>query len=145
MQSYHYLLSGIIIGAISFNASAVNIPNIQQSTGYDEIRTSNGIVCRQSMSGGPQLQIGALGGQNGSTSDHHYDGLYGNRYEGRDEAGVFIQFVMPIGAPERIDCSTIYDIEVEKQQLELQQLKAQVEILKKQAQLAGLKDLPELK
>lgn len=96
------------------------------------------------MSGGPQLQVGALGAKDGSDSGYGYDGMYGHRKEGRDEAGVFIQFVMPIGAPDRIDCTLIYDLEVEKQQLELEQLKAQVELLKKQAALAGLKDLPEL-
>ena len=129
---------------VTFNAFALNIPSLSSSSSYDEFKTSSGMVCRQSLSGTAQIQIGGVAAQDNSTDNNRYTGGFDDgRYE-KSESGVFAQIVIPIGQRNRIECKTLFDIEVEKQTLELQQLKAQIELLKKQAVLAGLKDLPEL-
>lgn len=130
--------------ALSFNASALNIPSLSSSNNYDEFRTSNGMTCRQSLSGTAQLQIGGVVSQNDTNDYNNYHNGYNNGFRDNNESGVFAQLVIPIGTRDRIECKTLYDIEVEKQVLELQQLKAQVEMLKRQAALAGLQNLPEL-
>lgn len=126
----------------SLSAQALSLPSLGTSNSYDEFRTSSGMTCRQSISGSAQLQIGGIAAQD--NSDDRYSGTsWNSRDYNRDESGVFVQLVVPIGVPDRIDCTTLYNIEVEKQQLELKQVKAQLEMLQRQAALAGLK-LPDL-
>ncbi|MGL5014033.1 MAG: hypothetical protein ACRC6V_07040 [Bacteroidales bacterium] len=128
---------------MSFGAQALSIPSLGTSSSYDEFRTSSGMSCRQSVSGGAQLQIGGIASKD--DSDDMYQGTnWSNRNYARDEKGIFMQLVVPLGVADRIDCTTLYNIEVEKQNLELRQLKAQIEMLQKQAALAGLGSLPEL-
>lgn len=132
----------ISIALISAGANALSLPSLGSSNNYDEFRTSSGMVCRQSVSGTAQLQVGGVASQDNSNDDYTGSNWNSRNYD-RDESGVFVQLVVPIGVPDRIDCTTLYNIEVEKQQLELKQLKAQIEMLQKQAALAGL-NLPEL-
>ncbi|MGL4843959.1 MAG: hypothetical protein ACRC2Y_04985 [Aeromonas veronii] len=87
---------------------------------------------------GPQLQIGALGSQNGSDSNHYYDDRYGNQRQDRDEAGVYVQFSMPIGGPERIDCSKLYSLAVKEKELQLAELEARIKEAETRAKMAGL-------
>lgn len=122
---------------------SLTLPSLGTSSAYDEFRTSSGMVCRQSVSGEAQLQIGGLASKDDS-EDSNYGVTWNRGNYQRDEKGMFIQLVIPIGVPDRINCKTLYDLEVEKQTIELQQLKTQIELLKKQAALAGLQNLPEL-
>ncbi|MGL5013950.1 MAG: hypothetical protein ACRC6V_06625 [Bacteroidales bacterium] len=133
----------ICLAVISSGAQAVTIPSLGTSSSYDEFRTSSGMVCRQAVSGGAQLQVGGSLSQDDSKDDYTGNGSNRRDYN-RDEKALFIQLVVPLGVPDRIDCTTLYNIEVEKQQIELQQLKAQIDLLKRQAALAGLQGLPEL-
>lgn len=133
----------ISFAVMSFSVQSLSIPSVGTSSNYDEFRTSSGMSCRQSVSGSAQLQIGGVASKDDS-NDHAYGTSWNSRDYTRDEKGVFIQLVVPLGITDRIDCTTLYNIEVEKQNLELQQLKSQIELLKKQAALAGLGALPDL-
>lgn len=137
--------AGIAISftVMAFSVQALSIPSLSSSSAYDEFRTSSGMTCRQSVSGSAQLQVGGVASMDDSEDDYT-GGSWNNRRYARDEKGVFVQLIVPIGVPDRIDCTTLYNLEIEKQQLELQQLKSQIELLKKQAALAGLGQLPEL-
>ena len=134
----------LVIGMMCSSASAMTLPSMGASNNYDEFRTSSGMTCRQSLSGVAQFQIGGLVSSDDNSDYNKYDSGYNHGNRNRDERGVFAQLVIPIGTQDRIECKTLYDIEVEKQHLELKQLKAQIELLKKQASLAGLPNLPEL-
>lgn len=138
MHRFRLTLACITI-AVSSIANAAYIPSVQQSTGYDEIKTSTGIVCRQSMSNQTYINMGVTGSQN-NYRDEGWDN-WNSRDNG--EAMVYVQMTIPIGSPERMDCSRIYDLEVERQQLEIQQLKTQLELLQKQSKLATM-NLPPL-
>lgn len=128
---------------MSCSVKALSIPSLSSSSSYDEFRTSNGMSCRQSVSGNAQLQVGGIASIDDS-EDNYYGSNWNNHRYASDEKGVFVQLVIPIGVPDRIDCTILYNLEVEKQQLELKQLKSQIELLKRQAALAGLEGLPEL-
>lgn len=65
-----------------------------------------------------------------------YDNLYGvNQYPDSNgiikDVGVYAKINIPIGAPKgRIDCVKLYEIELEKQRLELQQLRQELDNLR---------------
>ncbi|MGL4843848.1 MAG: hypothetical protein ACRC2Y_04415 [Aeromonas veronii] len=142
MFNYKNLLPCIILGAVSFNAVAMNLPSMSHSSGYDEIRTSDGMTCRSSMHGA-QLQIGALAGDGTDNNGYHYETNFGHQQRERDEKGVYIQLSIPIGGPDRVDCSKLYELELKRKQLELQQLEAQIQEAQARAKLLGA-DLPSL-
>lgn len=100
MHINHYLLPrkaiAILCTIASAGVCASNIPSLSGSSGYDEFRTSNGMVCRQAVGGGPQLQVGGTLSQ-GSSND---TAIGSRRDTNRDESGVFIQLVVPLGAPD---------------------------------------------
>ncbi|WP_051867790.1 hypothetical protein [Vibrio sp. ER1A] len=83
-------------------------------------------------------------GVTGSQTNFQDEGLNNWNNRNNDEAMAFVQVTIPIGAPERMDCSRIYNLEVERQQLEIKQLKAQLELMQKQNALANM-NLPPLK
>ncbi|MGL5306697.1 MAG: hypothetical protein ACRC9Y_11165 [Aeromonas veronii] len=134
----------LVIGLMCSGANAMSIPSMGSSNNYDEFRTSSGMTCRQSLSGVAQFQMGGMVSSDDNNDYNDYSSGYNRGNRNRDEKGIFAQIVIPIGTQDRIECKTLYDIEVEKQYIELKQLKAQLEMLKKQASLAGLPNLPEL-
>jgi len=47
------------------------------------------------------------------------------------DVGVYAKITIPIGAPkERLNCNTLYLLELEKKRLEVQKLKAEIQSLK---------------
>lgn len=133
------LLSTLLFSSFAF--SAVNIPTAPSSpTGYDEIRTSDGVTCRSSVGGNLQVYGGALT-VDGSESS------YGSGNPRYDEQGGFVGFAYSFGGSERIRCGRLAEIETERAQIELARLKEEIETLKRVRQLKLLEaegGLPKL-
>ncbi|MEZ5654830.1 MAG: hypothetical protein R3E04_02900 [Sphingobium sp.] len=97
------------------------------SGGEDSIETSGGTRCRQSMnSNGSYLDVGVAGSAASSLPQD------ANRYsfnDGRDrEATVYARVSIPLGKrPERIDCSRVYELELEKLRREVELLRLGIE------------------
>ncbi|MFS1430428.1 hypothetical protein LMH73_025765 [Vibrio splendidus] len=132
------LLSSLLFSGFAF--SAVNIPSAPSSpTGYDEIRTSDGVTCRSSVGGNLQVYGGALS-MDGSSASSYDDPNY-------DEQGGFVGFAYSFGGEKRIRCDRLAEIETERAQIELARLKEEIETLKRVRQLKLLEaegGLPEL-
>ena len=77
--------------------------------GQDEVHASDGTTCRSAVSGtGAYLDLGVIRGNNRSNND----------------VATYGRVVIPIGrTPKRVDCSRLYELEVERLQLELKLLK----------------------
>lgn len=86
------------------SAQSVNLPASRGGFSSDEITTSSGIRCRQAVDGGTTFDAGAVSDENGGV-------------------GVYGRITIPIGAPKRIDCSQLYDLEIEKLKAELESLR----------------------
>lgn len=86
--------------------------------GEDAITTSEGVRCSQSInSNGGYLDLGVAGGD----LNTYYTPDAGNQ---KQAAVGYARVIIPIGAtPRRLDCSRLYD-------LEIQRLKAEIELLK---------------
>ncbi len=95
-----------------YNAQSVqyglNLPQAPMSNGSDEIRAADGTSCKSSISSNrPVLDVGVLGNQD----------FYGNI----GSATVYGRVTMPLGQqPRRIDCTKLYQLEIERLSHELQ-------------------------
>ena len=91
---------------ISQNISGFNLPGVQLPQGHDEVRAADGTTCRSAVSGsGAYLDVGIIGNPDtGSAAGiSHYGRL-----------------VVPIGKKsKRLDCSRLYNLEVQRLELEL--------------------------
>lgn len=86
----------------------LNLPPIAVPFGQDEVRAMDGTFCRSSVSnGGAYMDMGVVG--NGG-------------YEDVPGAGaVYGRLIVPLGKqPRRIDCTALYDLEIQRLRLELQ-------------------------
>ena len=95
------------------------------SGGEDSIETSSGTRCRQSMnSNGAYLDMGMTGT---AASPNRYSGTgYGYSFgDQRDqEAMAYVRMTIPLGhRPDRIDCSKIYEMELDKLRREVELLR----------------------
>ncbi len=91
---------------ITQNLSGFNLPGVQLPTGHDEVRAADGTTCRSAVSGsGAYLDVGIIGNPDQSTASDisHYG-----------------RIVIPLGRQsKRLDCSRLYDLEVQRLQMEL--------------------------
>ncbi|MFC3325456.1 hypothetical protein [Mesorhizobium cantuariense] len=91
------------------NESGFNLPGVTLPQGQDEIRAADGTTCRSAVSGsGAYVDLGVIRGNSQSDND----------------VATYGRVVIPIGrTPKRVDCSRLYELEVERLQLELKLLK----------------------
>ena len=91
---------------VSQNISGFNLPGVQLPQGHDEVRAADGTTCRSAVSGsGAYLDVGIIGNPDSGAA-----------------AGVshYGRLVVPIGKKaKRLDCSRLYDLEVQRLELEL--------------------------
>lgn len=134
----------ISIMLISFRAvadsSSLNlaIPGSQQSYASDRIRADQ-VECQMAIGSSTNVEFGVVGilnqndpfnnyGSSGSVIDPNFD--YSNNKMVKD-VGVYAKITIPIGAPkERLNCNTLYQLELEKKRLEVQKLKAELQELR---------------
>lgn len=97
------------------------------SGGEDSITTPSGLTCRQSLNtGGPILDLGITGARSNNQGNDH---LFGNISEddGFNAIG-YARIVIPLGnRPERIDCSEVFELEIERLRKEVELLEAAIE------------------
>ncbi|NNE57746.1 MAG: hypothetical protein HKN36_06525 [Hellea sp.] len=95
----------------SYNQQGFNLPSSQRVTGQDVIRAPGGLSCQTAIaSNGPTLDVGVIG-----TND-----IYS-----RDSAAFYGRVTVPLGKkPKRVDCSRLYDLEIERLKMELALLRA---------------------
>lgn len=96
--------------------------------GEDSIETSSGARCRQSMNGnGAYLDMGVIGATNNSQDP--YVGPQSWQVRGQEDQAVgYVRFTMPLGKkPRRIDCTRLYEMELERLEREIELLRMAAE------------------
>ena len=121
-------LSGALMSVYAVSTSGqvgIVLPNSQQSFNHDEIRTSSGLSCRQAAGSHTNVEFGVVG------SDEQFDRSSfdptGESGTLNQRAAVYARITHAFGAPKRLDCSRVYDLEVER-------LKAEIELLRLEQQ-----------
>lgn len=106
-----YLRQGLITLALFGSAatSAASLP-----TGYDEFRAANGAMCRSTTASDSYVTLSGYGEENG-------------------DAGVQVEVTIPLtGTRDRLDCNRLYNLEMERLELDNARMKAELERLKNQ-------------
>lgn len=93
------------------NQNGFDLPGVTLPQGQDEVRAADGTSCASSIAGnGAYLDFGVIRGQTGR--------------DGSANLATYGRFVVPLGkGPKRLDCSKLYELEVERLKLELELLK----------------------
>ncbi|TJV41535.1 MAG: hypothetical protein E5Y02_17670 [Mesorhizobium sp.] len=96
------------------NESGFNLPGVTLPQGQDEVHAADGTTCRSAVSGsGAYLDLGVIRGNSQSNND----------------VATYGRVVIPIGrTPKRLDCSRLYELEVQRLQMELKLLKMGVNV-----------------
>lgn len=103
------------------------------SVGGDSVRGRDGTTCTQGTHTGPTLDFGVTGTQNTNSANSSSPTIVNNYFNGTSEStnstnggdfGVYARIVVPLGfEPERIDCTQLYSLEIERLKIELENLK----------------------
>jgi hypothetical protein len=115
--------------AMADNSSLnLQLPNAGSSYGTDKIRAGD-MECSASIGGATNFEIGATGIVNNATSP--FSSQDPNNPTTKD-IGLYARIVIPLDAPrERVNCNTLYQLELQARRLEVQKLQQELENLRK--------------
>lgn len=116
------------------NSLNLQLPSGPTSYQSDKFRAGD-LDCSNAIGGGTNLEFGVTGIINDAQDP----------FSGRDpinpqrkDIGVYARIVIPLDGPEeRINCNTLYKLELEKKQLEVLKLRREVDNLRRMAQGQG--------
>lgn len=137
MRKIWILLFGLFVGntalADSTNSSiGLQLPNAGSTYGQDSIRAGD-LDCKNAIGGATQLEFGVTG------IIDNYDSPFGsNSGQSEKDIGVFARIVIPLDGPkERINCNSLYELELRKKRIEVLKLQEELEALRKLNQNGG--------
>lgn len=114
----------------SADSSSLNLalPSSPSTYGEDSIRAGD-LDCKNAIGGATQLEFGVTGIVNNATSP--FGSRNSNQPQTKD-VGVYARIVIPLDAPaERINCNSLYQLELRKKRLEVLKLQAELDALKR--------------
>jgi len=106
----------------------LNLPSSPQSYASDRIRAGQ-LDCQNAIGSATNVEFGVVG-----FIDNQYQDPYSNTPDDAtmpttraSDIGVYAKITIPIGAPkERINCNTLYQLELEKKRMEVMKLKQEI-------------------
>lgn len=121
------LLSSQVIA--DSNSMSFSIPSISSVSGSDSIRAGD-LDCKNAIGGSTNFEIGMTGVINNVIMP-----VIGKPDEDNPQSkdiGIYARLIIPLDAPsERINCNTLYQLELQRRRLEVERLKQEIEYLKK--------------
>ena len=110
------------------NSLNLQLPSGPTSYQSDSFRAGD-LDCKNAIGGGTNLEFGVTGIIN--DADNPFEGPPALSQQ-RKDVGVYARIVIPLDGPkERINCNTLYQLELEKKQLEVLKLRREVENLRR--------------
>ena len=115
--------------AMADNSSLnLQLPNAGNSYGTDKIRAGD-FECSAAIGGATNFEIGATGIINNAVSPFGSEDPANPQTK---DIGLYARIVIPIDGPkERINCNTLYQLELQARRLEVMRLQQELENLKK--------------
>ncbi len=106
----------------------LNLPSTPQSYASDRIRSGT-LDCQNAIGSSTNVEFGVVG-----FIDNGYDSPFASTQRDMNypqvrtnDVGVYARINIPIGAPkERINCNTLYQLELEKKRMEVAKLKQEI-------------------
>ena len=114
--------------AIADNSSLnLQIPNASSSYGSDSIRAGD-LDCRNSIGGATNFELGVTGIVNNAVSPFESEDPLNPQSK---DLGIYARIIIPLDAPkERINCNTLYQLELSRRRLEVQKLQQELDNLR---------------
>ena len=125
----HALLLLVLVGTAMADSSSMSLslPSSGMSYGTDSIKAGD-LDCKNSIGGSTNFELGLTGVINNVTGIFSTEDL--NNPQSKD-VGVYARLVIPLDAPtERINCNTLYQLELQHRRLEIEKLRTEIEMLK---------------
>ena len=113
------------------DGSSLNLalPSSPSTYGQDSIRAGD-LDCKNAIGGATQLEFGVTGIVNNATSPFSSSNDALNPQT--KDVGVYARIVIPLDGPkERINCNSLYQLELRKKRLEVLKLQAELEALRR--------------
>ena len=126
---YTLILLTLCYSQVMADSSSINIalPNTGSSYGTDSIRAGD-LDCKNSIGGATNIEFGFTGVINNATSIFGSEDLLNPQTK---DFGVYARIIIPLDAPkERINCNTLYQLELQRRRLEVEKLRQEIEMLK---------------
>lgn len=106
----------------------ISLPGASQSYGQDSIRAGD-LDCKNSIGGATNLEFGITG-----VIDNYNSPFSGgsSSFDSSRDIGVFARITIPLDKPkERINCNSLYQLELRKKRLEVLKLQEELEALRR--------------
>jgi hypothetical protein len=134
----------LIVSLISSTAfaeqSSLNLalPSTPGAYGQDSIRAGD-LDCKNAIGGSTQLEFGVTG-----IIDNYQSPFGNNNGMSERDVGVYARIVIPLDKPkERINCNSLYELELRKKRIEVLKLQEELEALKRlNANNGGFEEQP---
>jgi len=129
IKSIVFVLLFFCTQAIAESSSmSFSIPSISTVSGNDSIRAGD-LDCKNAIGGSTNFEIGMTGVINNAIMP-----LIGKKDPNNPQLkdiGVYARLIIPLDAPkERINCNTLYQLELQRRRLEIERLKQEIEYLR---------------
>jgi hypothetical protein len=124
-----------LYGNVMAESSSLNLqlPSSPSTYGQDSIRTQDGLDCKNAIGGATNLEFGMTG------IIDNYESPFGDSNPSdinqTKDVGVFARIIIPLDAPkERINCNSLYQLELRKKRLEVLKLEEELQQLRRMNQ-----------
>ena len=123
--------------AVANSSTSINLqlPSGGSAFGTDSIKAGD-LDCSNSIGGATVFDVGLTGIVNNAVTP-----IIGKEDPNNPETkqlGVYARIVIPLDAPrERINCNTLYQLELQRRRLEVEKLRQEIELLKSMQQGDG--------
>ena len=120
------LLSSQVIA--DSNSMSFSIPSISSVSGSDSIRAGD-LDCKNAIGGATQLEFGVTGIIDNARSPFSSNDPLNPQSK---DVGIYARIVIPLDKPkERVNCNTLYQLELRKKRIEVLKLQQELEALRK--------------
>ena len=123
------LITLLLLTSTTAFAESLNlaIPNAPQNYQQDRFRSGD-MDCSNAIGSGANLEFGVMG----ILQNDDPFSLDSNSFGGRtNDVGVYGRIVIPLGGPkERINCNTLYELELHRRRLEIRKLEQEIQQLR---------------
>lgn len=136
MKKYIILVAMLLptYGMADNSGIGLTLPSAPSTYGQDSIRAGD-LDCKNSIGGATTFEFGVTGIIDNYSSPFS-DPDYGNTEK---DVGIFARIVIPLDKPrERINCNSLYQIELRKKRLEVLKLQQELEALKRLNEAGGV-------
>jgi hypothetical protein len=129
MKKIIFVLMFISGYAIAENSSLnLQLPNSNTTFGQDSFRAGD-LDCKNAIGGATNVEFGMTGIVDNATGPFSSEDPL--RPESKD-IGVYARIIIPLDGPdERINCNTLYQLELRKKRIEILKLQEELETLKR--------------